>query len=317
MTFILASLCLLGTFICIALALQMAIAPKKKVGLADRVRSITSSSDEPGLGLRDQEELQKNFIDRLVIPIVSKYAGVFSSITPAKMISSADKLLGEAGMQQKITALQMVSIGWILMTILPVFLGLLFLPHLATGSVSMGMYVGTLVFSCFLGYRLPIGVVSGKAQKRKKEIQLALPFSFDLISIAVSAGMSFDGAMALVAERTTGALSEEFKRTLREVNLGIARDQALNNLASRTGVEDLKTFITAINYISKLGGNLTEAIAIQTESLRVKRQQVAETKANQAPVKIMIPLVLFILPCVFIVILGPAIVGLIFSPPGG
>ncbi|MEM6822383.1 MAG: type II secretion system F family protein, partial [Verrucomicrobiota bacterium] len=155
----------------------------------------------------------------------------------------------------------------------------------------------------------------GKANRRKHEIQLALPFTFDLISIGVAAGLSFDGAMSMVSERTDGALSEEFKRTLREVNLGIARQEALNNLAQRTGVEDLRTFITAINYISKLGGNLTEVITIQTEALRVKRQQKAEEKANQAPVKIMIPLVLFILPCVFIVILGPAVVGLIMNPP--
>jgi tight adherence protein C len=117
--------------------------------------------------------------------------------------------------------------------------------------------------------------------------------------------MAFDGAMATVAERTKGALTDELRRTLKEINLGISREEALNNLAIRTGVEDLRSFITAVNYISRLGGSLVDVIRIQTDSMRVKRRQRAEEKANQAPVKMMIPLVVFILPCVFLVILGP------------
>ncbi|MGF1678080.1 MAG: type II secretion system F family protein [Candidatus Methylacidiphilales bacterium] len=310
-----AYLCLIGVFVCIALAVR-ALGTQKKSSLADRLKAVSSGPEEGSVGLRDQEEMKKGVLERTILPMASKYSRHFTGITPARMVSSADQALGEAGMQTKITAIQLVTVSWCLMVLLPLFLGVMFLPHLAQGSIALWMYIGILFFACFLGLRLPIGIVGGKAKKRKHEIQLSLPFSFDLISIAVSAGMSFDGAMAMVSERTKGALSDEFRRTLREVNLGIPRETALNNLAARTGVDDLRTFITAINYISKLGGNLTEVIAIQTEALRVKRQQKAEEKANQAPVKIMIPLVLFILPCVFIVILGPAVVGLIVNPQG-
>jgi len=312
--FFLLSICLLGAFLCIAFAFTSLIAPKKS-SIAERVRAASAGDDSGVGGLRDQEKMKKSFVDRVVIPMAGKYSRHFSGITPAKMLSSAEKHIARAGMQNKVTPLQLLTISWGLLALLPLFLGILFLPHVASESMGLMTYVGILAFAAFLGYRLPIGIVAGKAKKRMKEIQLALPFSFDLVSIAVSAGMSFDGAMSMVSERTTGALSEEFRRTLREVNLGIAREEALNNLAERTGVEDLKTFITAINYITKLGGNITEVIAIQTEALRIKRQQRAEQKANQAPVKIMIPLVLFILPCVFIVILGPAVVGLLVNPP--
>jgi tight adherence protein C len=301
-------------FLCIALAIR-SLGNKKKTSLAGRLKNI-SAGDTGEVGLRDQEQMNKSFLDRTILPIASKYSNKFVAVTPAKMISGAEIKLGQAGLQSKMTGLQLATICWILMVAVPLFMGIIFLPHLAQGSVSLFMYIGTLMFAALLGYRLPIGIVAGKAKKRKKEIQLALPFSFDLVSIAVSAGMSFDGAMAMVSERTTGALSEEFKRTLREINLGITREKALTNLSARTGVADLRTFITAINYISKLGGNLTDVIKVQTEALRVKRQQRAEEKANQAPVKIMIPLVLFILPCVFIVILGPAVVSLIINPPG-
>jgi tight adherence protein C len=182
---------------------------------------------------------------------------------------------------------------------------------LAQHKLTM-MHIGLAgLFGMLLGYRLPLGIVQSRAKKRQKTIQLALPFTFDLISVSVSAGMAFDGAMQVVAERTTGALADELHRTLREINLGISREEALNNLVKRTGVEDLRTFVAAVNYISKLGGSLVSVIQVQTDALRVKRRQRAEKKANQAPVKIMFPLVLFIFPCLFIVILGPAVVTLL------
>lgn len=285
--------------------------------MADRLKTIaaTGVSDGKSSDLRDQDKMNKSFFERTILPLATKYSKAFVAITPSKMVSNADKALTQAGMQNKMTGLQLVTTSWILTVAIPVFLGILFLPHLAQGAVPLWLYIAIIGFAALLGNRAPIGIVGGKANRRKFEIQRSLPFSFDLVSIAVSAGMSFDGAMGMVAERTTGALSEEFKRTLREINLGISREQALDNLSGRTGVDDLRTFITAINFISKLGGNLTTVIAVQTEALRVKRQQRAEEKANQAPVKIMIPLVLFILPCVFIVILGPAVVSLILNPP--
>jgi len=315
MIFILASLCLMGMFVCFAAAIGT-LSSKKKATLSSRLKTISGSGGSDEVGLRDQEEMSKSFLDRTILPLATKYSGKFIAITPAKMVSNADIKLAQAGMQSRMTGLQLVTISWILLVAIPLFLGLIFLPHLAQGSVGLGLYIAILVGAAVLGYRIPIGIVAGKANKRKFEIQRALPFTFDLVSIAVAAGMSFDGSMAMVSERTKGALSEEFKRTLREVNLGITREKALTNLSGRTGVDDLRTFITAINFISKLGGNLTNVIAVQTEALRVKRQQRAEEKANQAPVKIMIPLVLFILPCVFIVILGPAVVSLIINPPG-
>ncbi|MEM6884461.1 MAG: type II secretion system F family protein [Verrucomicrobiota bacterium] len=314
--FIAGSVLLMATFICIAVAFKQ-LGSKPKQSLADRLKTIaaTGVNDGDPIGLRDQDQMNKSFLERTILPLTSKYSKAFVAITPSKMVSNADKALTQAGMQNKMTGLQLVTIAWILSVVLPVGLGILFLPHLAQGAIALWLYVAIISVSGVLGNRLPIGIVGGKAKRRKFEIQRSLPFSFDLVSIAVSAGMSFDGAMGMVAERTSGALSDEFKRTLREVNLGISREKALDNLSGRTGVDDLRTFITAINFISKLGGNLTTVIAVQTEALRVKRQQRAEEKANQAPVKIMIPLVLFILPCVFIVILGPAIVSLILNPP--
>ncbi|MEO0454912.1 MAG: type II secretion system F family protein [Verrucomicrobiota bacterium] len=301
MTVIIAALVFLSILL---MGLAFGVRKQKKVSLVSRIKSAQAGEEK--VGIRDAEKMNQNIFARFLLPLANKGGGAVGSFLPAKMVQKADQAIGEAGMIGQVSGLQILTLSWIFTLALPVFGFLLGTGYVLKGETTWLHLIGVCALVAGIGYRLPIGVIQGKAQKRKKEIQLALPFSFDLISISVSAGMAFDGAMATVSERTSGAFSEELKRTLREINLGISRDQALNNLATRTGVEDLKSFITAVNYISKLGGNITEVIEVQTEALRTKRRQRAEEKANQAPVKIMIPLVLFILPCVFVVILVPA-----------
>jgi tight adherence protein C len=223
------------------------------------------------------------------------------------MVEKSQQSIMEAGLSDKVTGVQLTTISYMLMVGLSALIFLLFFPQAARGSIKYWQFFFGMGVAAALGFRLPVGIVASRATKRKYEIQKALPFTFDLISISVEAGMSFDGAIATVAERTTGPLAEELRRTLREINLGIPRSEALNNLGVRSGVEDLKSFLTAVNYISRLGGSLVEVIRIQTEAMRVKRRQRAEKTAAQAPVKIMIPLVLFILPCIFLIVLGPPI----------
>jgi tight adherence protein C len=307
MEYIILGIMLTGFFVCLAAAFATRT-ETKKVSLTARLQKMGTGKGEgaEGVGLRDAEQMQKSLVQRVLLPLAAKWSRRFSNITPAKMVADADQAIAEAGMIGQVTGAQITTLSWMLAVALPIFMFFLFSPHVLKGNISMGMLLAICAIAGLLGQRLPLGIIRGKANKRKHEITLALPFTFDLIAISVSAGMAFDGAMAVVAERTKGPLADEMRRTLREINLGIARAEALNNLVKRTGVEDLRTFISAVNYIAKLGGSLVDVINVQTEAMRVKRRQRAETKANQAPVKIMIPLVLFILPCIFIVILGPA-----------
>jgi tight adherence protein C len=276
------------------------------VSLVERLKRAEQSKEAGGgIQLRDEEVMKKSLVERAILPFAAKFGQTFGRITPSRMIQSADRLILNAGMTGKLTGIQLVTISWLLAGVLALTFGALAYLYVQSGKATMGKAVGACLLAVVLGYRLPIGIVASRAKKRMHEIQISLAFTFDLISISVEAGMAFDGAMATVAERTKGALTDELRRTLKEINLGISREEALNNLAIRTGVEDLRSFITAVNYISRLGGSLVDVIKIQTDSMRVKRRQRAEEKANQAPVKMMIPLVIFILPCVFLVILGP------------
>jgi tight adherence protein C len=173
-----------------------------------------------------------------------------------------------------------------------------------------------LVIGALLGYRLPYGYVQGKAKKRQHEIQKALPFTLDLISISVEAGMALDGAMQIVMEKSRGPMADELNLTLREIRLGKGRNEALVDMAERVGLDDLKSFVTAVTYIARLGGSLVDVIRIQAQVMRTKRRQRAEEKAMKTPVKIMIPLVFFIFPSMFIVILGPAVISIMRSFTG-
>ena len=300
----------LVTFISLAKALIRL--QEKPASLAARARSVQEKQILGGTtALRDEEVMDKSLVSRVLLPLAGRSSGLFSALIPAGMLKKADEQIMQAGLSAKVSGIQLLTLSWIFLFILPIFLFIMFMPSVAQHQLSMNQVLLICLFGAVLGYRMPLGIVQSRAKKRQKEIQLALPFTFDLISVSVSAGMAFDGAMQVVAERTKGALSEELRRTLREVNLGITREEALSNLVKRTGVEDLRSFVTAVNYIAKLGGSLVAVIEVQTEALRVKRRQRAEKKANQAPVKIMIPLVLFIFPCLFIVILGPAAVTLL------
>lgn len=252
--------------------------------------------------LRDAEQMNKSFIVRVMLPLADKLSKVFSGITPTSALESCRKDISAAGLTGKVSPLQITTLSYMLMIGLP--LSYFFLTELKPERSTTDNCI--LLIALILGYRLPIGYVQGQAKRRQHDIQKALPFTLDLISISVEAGMAFDGAMQIVAEKTTGPLTDELNLTLREIRLGKGRNEALADLGLRVNVDDLKSFLTAVTYISRLGGSLVDVIRIQANAMRIKRRQRAEEKAMKTPVKIMIPLVLFIFPSMFVVILGPA-----------
>jgi tight adherence protein C len=252
--------------------------------------------------LRDQDEMGKSPFTRIVLPIVDKMSKFLGSMTSGASLNRARISITQAGLQGKITPTQITTMSYVLMVVVPVMsLSFTGIPPSFLCWQSAILFIGFL-----LGYRLPFGYIQGKAQMRQHEIRKALPFTLDLISISVEAGMALDGAMAIVQEKSTGPMAEELGLTLREIRLGKGRNEALVDMGERLGVEELKSFVTAVTYIARLGGSLVDVIRIQAQAMRIKRRQRAEEKAMKTPVKIMIPLVLFIFPSMFIVILGPA-----------
>lgn len=296
-TLIIAGVCF---WLCLFLVFRAMFAPATKtVSVAERVRKV-----HRGAVVRDEQELERSFFERVLMPMADTFSGIFGRYTPATITQDSAKLLAEAGLTNLLSGAQLAGFSWILFLTIPTVIWVAYL----ASPMSFAFKLAAVVVGGLIGLRLPSILLRIRAKRRKEQIVKSLPFAYDLLGISVEAGMGFDGAIAAVTERSHGPLAEEFSRTLTEIRLGKPRDQALGDLGDRTGVEDLKSFVAAVSFISNLGGSLTDVLRVQSEAMRVKRRQRAEEKAMKAPVKMMIPLVFFIFPALFVVILGPALI---------
>ena len=153
-------------------------------------------------------------------------------------------------------------------------------------------------------------MIYNRGIKRQQTIELELPNTLDQMLIAVEAGLGFEAAMARTAENGKGPLAEEFMRTLQDIQVGRSRGEAYQAMAARSTVQDLKSFVRAVVQADKYGIGLATVLRTQANQMRVKRRQRAEEKAMKIPVKVIFPLILFIFPVLFIVIMGPAAIRL-------
>jgi tight adherence protein C len=299
--FIVGCVLILGFAVLVGMAFQPA---SDTPNISERLKGLHASQQARtgGSTLRDQDEMEKSVFTRVVLPMVDKLSKLLSQMTPGTSLTRARVAIVQAGMQGKVTPSQITTLSFILMFALPILL----IPTFGIPTTLLSGSSAAYFIAFILGYRLPFGYVQGKAKARQHEIRKALPFTLDLISISVEAGMALDGAMAIVQEKSMGPMADELGLTLREIRLGKSRNDALIDMGERVGLDELRTFITAVTYIARLGGSLVDVIKIQAQAMRIKRRQRAEEKAMKTPVKIMIPLVLFIFPSMFIVILGPA-----------
>ena len=150
-----------------------------------------------------------------------------------------------------------------------------------------------------------------KAQARQAEILMALPDVLDQMTIIVEAGLGFEGAFQKVIESNDNPLTDEFGKTLRSIRLGMSRHDAMLAMVDRTDCLELRMFVRALNQADKSGIPITQVLRTQADEVREKRRQRAEERAMALPVKLLFPLVLFILPALFMMILGPAAVQMI------
>jgi tight adherence protein C len=172
----------------------------------------------------------------------------------------------------------------------------------------------SFVLAVFLGAAIPDMWLRRVIQRRQENIQYGLPDAMDLAVIAVEAGLGLDQALLRVGEEINVAhpdLADELRLRNLEVNMGRSRSDALRNLAERTGVEDLKALVAILIQTDKFGTSVGQALRTFSDSLRIKRRQRAEEQAAKLAIKMVIPMVLFIFPGVFIVILGPAFIAIV------
>lgn len=250
-------------------------------------------------------ELSMSFRDRILIPVLRWLGDITMRFTPQKQLEMSRKLIDMAGMTTEPTtffALRIVG------TVIGFALGaLLFLVLKVTNPAPMNA-IGYTFAAGALGYYFPVLSLKSRIRKRQDGILKALPDALDLLVICVEAGLGFDMAMGKVYEKWDNDLALAFGRVLREVQLGKLRRDALKDMSDRMDVPDVNSFTAAIIQADQLGVSMSKILRVQSDQMRVKRRQRAQEKAQQAPVKMMIPMVLLIFPSIWIVLLGPAVI---------
>ncbi len=250
----------------------------------------------------EELELQQPIMQRVFVPAARSVLAVLGKYGPKQSAERLRVNLQQAGNPGGITPTMFVGLRVVLALILGVIITAVTIQSMSLTEALMYSAVG---FG--LGYMLPVMWLGRQITGRKKAITKALPDALDLLCISVEAGLAFDLALQRVTQKWDDELSREFKKVLSDIRLGRTRREALKDLAVRTGVEDIQTFTAAVIQADQLGVSMSKILRLQSDQMRVRRRQRAEELAQQAPIKMLFPMVFLIFPALFVVILGPAV----------
>lgn len=250
----------------------------------------------------EEIELAQPFSQRVVVPLVQGSAQFMGRFTPQRSLETTQRHLDLAGNPNNWSAAEFLGIrGLASLLLAALTFSLTMLVNIAPLQRLM-----FLVAMALLGYFLPSLWLGGRIRRRQDEIVRSLPDALDLLTISVEAGLPFDGAMQRVADKWDNELAAGFRRMLTELQVGKARPDALRDMSERMDVPDVTSFVAALVQADQLGISIAKVLRIQSEQMRIKRRQRAEEKAQQAPIKMLIPMTFLIFPTILIIILGPA-----------
>jgi tight adherence protein C len=246
--------------------------------------------------------LKEPFASRLLRPLAALVGEKISGLVPRRRADQIRHRILIAGVSAKVgpeefLVMQGVGLG------AGTLLGLLLAK--SSGYEGFGM-LRIVVILAGIGVFAPVAWLRRKQDERQASIKRDLPDVLDLLAISVEAGVGFEGAVEVVTRHFDSPLAVEFSRTLQEMELGLPRREALQNLKRRTEVPELSNFVLILVQADALGMPIGRVLRTQAVEMRLKRRQWAREKAARLPVKILLPLTIFILPALFVVILGPA-----------
>lgn len=254
-----------------------------------------------------RQDLDRPFTDRVVTPTFERMTALGRRLTPDDQAARIKQRLDLAGNPtgwdvNRIVAFKVIGLFG------GAVIGLLLA---ALARPNFLVVIGLIIASSAIGYFGPTLALYQSGYNRSEQIRRDLPDSLDLLTISVEAGLAFDAAVSQVARNTKGPLAEEFFRVLQEMQIGQSRSQAIRAMGERTDVAELKSFTSAMVQADTLGIPIANVLRVQADEMRTKRSQRAEEAAQKVPVKILFPLVFCILPVLFIIIIGPAVINII------
>ena len=253
------------------------------------------------------EELAKPFRDRVLAPLTGGMTTALARLTPQAIRHMTEEKLAAAGGFGKMSTDQFLVFVAFLGISIPAVVSML----TGLAGAAVNKVIGLSLISFALALFFPFLLLRRKISARRNNIQKDLPDVLDLLTVSVEAGLGFDGALAKLSEKMKGALVDECTRVLQEIRIGVPRREALHAMGSRCKVDDLSLFTTSLVQADQLGVSIGQVLRVQSASMREKRRQRAQEKAMKAPVKMLIPLVFFIFPAIFVILLGPAMIQLV------
>jgi tight adherence protein C len=257
--------------------------------------------------VRDQQLLAP-ITERALVPILGRLTKIGRRFTPVGYVDTVRKKFiqsgnGSADVVDRFMAMRVIAVAAIVPMTWFVFI---FNPIGFEGFMQLvvwGLFIGVAVFG-------PDASLNRRVAERQQELRVTLPDVLDLLTISVEAGLGFEQALDRVIGAVPGPLSDEFARMLGEVRAGANRADAMRALDQRTSVPEIRSFVLAILQADTFGVSIGRVLRAQSEEMRIKRRQLAQEKAQKAPVKMLIPMVFCIFPALFVVIIGPAAINI-------
>jgi tight adherence protein C len=253
------------------------------------------------VGLRDLE-MTRSSKDRIFKPLLRSFHGLGRLLTPSNNLQQLQHDLLMAGMMDKLSVTDFMGLRVLAGVGVAIATYFYFAADYPMSSAMLFSVAGFAV-----GLYLPNLWLKMKVSSRKTLITRQLPDSLDMMSICVDAGLGFEAAIQKVGFQWETELAHEFRQVIRELRVGVSRADALHNLVERTGVPDVASFVAVLIQADRLGIAIRDVLKAQAEQMRLRRRQRAEEEAAKVPLKMMFPMVFFIFPAMFMMILGPAV----------
>lgn len=249
-------------------------------------------------------EFQGSFIDRVIRPFLRSLSSIGKLLTPGGKAALIESKLETAGHPWRLGVAEFFGLHFLSIALFAIVAYFVY-GYMMAIKPPLALVSGLIIL--VVGYCLPEYLLQKAIEGRQAQIRKALPDTIDLLTVSVEAGVGFDGAMVKVAEKVRGPLTEELVRALEEMRLGKPRMQALRDIATRVAIPEVATFVAALYQAEQLGVSIAKVLKVQGETMRTRRSQMAREMASKLPVKMVFPLVFFIFPSLFVVLLGPAL----------
>jgi len=303
---------MVGVFILIGILVFAAIAvlvvgvatESHAVRVSERVEEVQQRSQVVMKGTKLDAELSKSIGERLVIPGLQRMRDRVLQLMPSQAKAAAREKLDRAGSPAGLTVSTFLTLRFIALIGGLIAAGALFMLWPTPVLLHRLSASGLLALLGILG---PDYYLDGKIRGRQYIIRKSLPDVIDLLVVSAEAGTGLDGALAVVIKRKEGPLVDEFSRVLAEMRLGKGRQQAWEDMANRVDLDELRMLVAALRQAEQLGVSIAKTLRTQADSLRTQRSLRVRQIAAALAIKMLFPLIFFILPALFITVLGPGL----------